>query len=122
MCRAVQIETFSLFNHHSMKSITSSWKLEHEVSEEEIQRARFKAEKLALQELGLGKVLERHCLLTVPHSSALVSSKIVGPGPVDSYPNPDAQDHGEGTWRRPSFPHLSQPDVSQWVDVTSQAV
>lgn len=45
--------------------------------EEEIQRARFKAEKLALQELGLRKVLERHCLLAVPHSSALVSSKIV---------------------------------------------
>lgn len=44
------------------------------------------------------------------------------PGLVDSYPNPDAQDHGEGTWRRPSFPHLSQPDVSQKVDVTSQAV
>lgn len=44
------------------------------------------------------------------------------PGLIDSYPNPDAQDLGEGTWRRPGFPHLSQPDVSQWVDVTSQAV
>lgn len=41
-------------------------------------KSRFKAEKLALQELGLRKVLERHCLLAVLHSSALVSSKIVG--------------------------------------------
>lgn len=49
-----------------------------EISIGRIDPKRFKAEKLVLQELGLRKVLERHCLLTVPYSSALVSSKTVG--------------------------------------------
>lgn len=66
-----------------MKSTTSSWTLEHHVvgdfcGKNRSKGAQFKAEKLALQELGLRKVLERHCLLAVPHSSALVSSNIVG--------------------------------------------